>query len=133
MYEEEFVEEYDYYAARPSDLYRLDALGKWEISGGGPDIRGWSVIDRDGCVIGAVEDLLVSLEAGQAIFAIVSHRTAAGRTNHARHLIPLSRLETDEHNKRVIFQGTIDQAMNVPEYTGSTGDYTPFYDYWAGL
>lgn len=69
--------DYDYYTARPVDLVSLNN-SDWQVVEGEPDIRGWMLVDHDGVGVGYINDLLVSPQAMQAVFAVVGQNPQLG-------------------------------------------------------
>jgi sporulation protein YlmC with PRC-barrel domain len=108
------------------DLRPLKSLDGWKFSKDAVDIRGWHLFDRDGKDIGIVDDLMMSLSVGEAIFALIKH-------DRKDKLVPLDRLSLDKDNKKVIFNGIVDHLNNSPDYSKDTHDYSAFYDHWGGL
>lgn len=125
VYEEVMIEEeeYDYYAERPDDLRKLSDMADWQVVEGEPDIRGWAVIDQDDHRIGAIDDLMVSEEAGAAIMALV-------RTDVTRTLVPIDWLEMDVDRKQTLFLGAAADLKEAPEFADGAQDFGRYYDYW---
>ncbi|SDB46139.1 PRC-barrel domain-containing protein [Flavobacteriaceae bacterium MAR_2010_188] len=49
-------------------LHNLDELSDYKVADGYPNVKGWSVKDKDNRVIGEVENLLVNLEAQRVVY-----------------------------------------------------------------
>lgn len=114
-----------------NELTRLKDLKDWKISDTDPDIRGWSVVDRNDDKIGEVDDLLVDTKAGKAPFAIVSYGEVLGMGGDST-LVPIERMQVDTDRKRLLYKGSKDDIENGPMYKKDTRDYNQFYDYWSG-
>ena len=130
MYARQPEREYDYYAERPGDLRRLDELDDWQVAQGQPDIRSWKVVDMQDNDVGTVDSLLVSTQAEEVIFAVISHGGLLG-VGGDRKLVPLTELDIDSGNERVVFMGRAEDIENSPNYSEDTMSFNPFYDYWS--
>lgn len=63
-------------------LYNLNELKDYKIDHHDPDIRGWSVKDRDNRVVGKVDNLLVNKEAGKVVYVDVEVDQSIIDANH---------------------------------------------------
>lgn len=127
---------------RPSDLRLLGDLPGRRVIAGEPDIRGWSVFDREREMpIGAVEELLVSADSGHAVFIVLNTGEVVGDSDvdygihghlaNRRILVPRDRLEFDIPDSRVLFAGSLHHLHCAPEYDPVSGDFGLHYDYWS--
>lgn len=140
MYErvpETTYEEYDIFVERPTELKKLSDMQGWHLEEGEPDICGWDLVaeDNPNDVIGKIDDLMVSPEAGSAVMALVSFGGFWGM-GEKHTLVPLDRIsvepKTDDHDDRTVFMGNRDDLKNAPDYHGNMEDLGVFYDYWQG-
>lgn len=123
-------EDHDYYAERPNDLRRLSDMEDWQIVEGEPDIRGWAVVNQEGDQIGAIDDLMVSEEAGAAIMALVTSGGFWG-LNETRTLVPIDWLELNLDRDQSLFLGDDEDLKNAPKLGEDERDFGRYYDYWS--
>ncbi|NND87817.1 MAG: photosystem reaction center subunit H [Flavobacteriaceae bacterium] len=50
------------------NLYYLDDLSKYKVDSDDPDVRGWTVKDKDGRVVGEVDKLLANKETERVVY-----------------------------------------------------------------
>lgn len=123
--------EHDTYNERPHDLERLNDMKDYKIAEGEPDVRGWSLYDRDDNRIGDIDDLLVDSATERVVFAVANYGGSLGIGEKST-LIPLDHVRFDKNRHRAMFVGTREDVENAPEFKNDTRDYNHFYDYWSG-
>ncbi|MDT0676258.1 hypothetical protein [Autumnicola musiva] len=67
---------------RNKHLYHFSELSDYKISKHDPDVRGWSVKDRDNRVIGKVDNLLVNKELDRVVYLDVEVDNTIIEANH---------------------------------------------------
>ncbi len=123
------TEPYDIYSHRGRELVRMSKAKHWDLNEGEPDIRGWTVRDRDGDNIGEVDDLLIDPDARVIPFADINYDQFMGMGGKHR-LVPLEMLDLDTDNEIITFHGVKDDLDQSPDYTREETDFGPYYDYW---
>ncbi|MHB0911961.1 MAG: YsnF/AvaK domain-containing protein [Armatimonadota bacterium] len=116
---------------RPMDLRPLGDMKEWHLEDEKMDIRGWDVVDRDDNDVGKVDELLVSTETEEIVFAVVSYGGTLG-VGAKKTLVPIELLDFDYDNKQAVYIGSADNITNAPDYRDDTRDFGMFYDYWSG-
>ncbi|AVR46704.1 hypothetical protein C7S20_16315 [Christiangramia fulva] len=69
-------------STREKHLYKLDELKDYKVNHKDPDVRGWSVKDRDNRVIGKVDNLLVNKEKEKVVYIDVEVDESIIDANH---------------------------------------------------
>jgi hypothetical protein len=95
----------------------------WEVVGG-PEIRGWDLLDYTGERIGQIDDVLVDTDTGRAVFAIAA--VESGR----RTLIPVDLLDLEADRRRATAPLSGEALMEAPAFTDRTANLLRFYDFW---
>ena len=63
-------------------LFYLDELSDYEVADDDKDVRGWKVKDKDGRVIGKVDDLIVNKESERVVYLDVEVDESIISANH---------------------------------------------------
>jgi|GEM_PF-1592076 len=129
---EYYLGDYDLTTHRDHKLVKLSDVKDWELDKDEPDIRGWTVRDRDGNNFGEVDDLLLDTDAQVIPFADINYKQFLGMGGKHR-LAPLDWLDIDTTNKIITFTGTQDQLDNSPDYTKDQSNFRSYFDYWSGV
>lgn len=112
------------------DLEPLEHLRGWRVTEGDPDIRGWPLLDKTGERVGRIADLLVSPQAGKAVFAMVAYGGTLGLGGH-KTLMPIDKLHIERARKFVIFDDTKAHLKTGPNYRQDVRDYSMYYSHWG--
>jgi hypothetical protein len=100
-------------------LYSLGELGDdYEISEGDPDVRGWSLLDREVEKVGVIKDLVVDMRAMKVRYLdVIAVKEIGGGERHL--LIPIGAARIDEA-RDVVKVSELDKGTLTfyPEYTG---------------
>lgn len=94
------------------NLKRLRELEHYEVAGGEPDIRGWTVFSSTGREMGKVHDLLVDTDAGEVVMLDVDLRRDGRHT-----LAPIRSAWVDRETKRVVVDAA---TLERREHGGGT-------------
>jgi uncharacterized protein (TIGR02271 family) len=86
---------------RGEQYARLSELDDFRVSDEDPDPRGWSVIGRDGTVIGRVEDLIVDRDAMKVRYLDITV-TAQATAGGSRARIPVGRVDLQPDQQAVV-------------------------------
>jgi len=111
-------------------LQKLSDIPGWRITEG-PDIRGWSVVDRNGDSFGEVNDLIVEMETGDVEYAVVSYGGVMGAGGD-KTAIPTDELDINEEEKHIKVHRSQEDLKNAPKYEDDTRDFDQFHNYWQG-
>ena len=65
------------------NLYYLDELPDYKVADGDPDVRGWTVNDKDQLCIGTVDNLLVNKNTQRVVYLDVEVNPSIIDVNHA--------------------------------------------------
>ncbi|MAZ72472.1 MAG: photosystem reaction center subunit H [Flavobacteriaceae bacterium] len=88
-------------------IYYLDELNNYKVSNSDKDARGWDVKDKDGRVVGKVENLIVNKETERTVYLDVEvddsiieagYKPYRGRANDGTHVV----LNEDGDNHLII-------------------------------
>ena len=93
------------YAKERETLVPLSTLGKWDVSEGDPDIRGWELRTVSNRQLGTVADLLVDREAGEVVLLDVD-LPASGRHT----FVPIRLVQIDRV-RRLVLMDSADLPM----------------------
>lgn len=115
---------------QPRGLQKLSDIPGWRITEG-PDIRGWSVVDRNGDSFGEVTDLIVEMETGDVEYAVVGYGGVMGAGGD-KTAIPTDELDINEEEKHVKVHRSQEDLKNAPKYEDDTRDFDQFRNYWHG-
>lgn len=63
-------------------LYYLNELSDYKVKSSDPDVRGWSIKDKDSRVVGKVDNLLVNKETQQVVYLDVEVDKSIIDANH---------------------------------------------------
>lgn len=89
-------------------IKRLTELRDYEVARGNPDIRGWTVHDRDGRRVGIVEDLTVDTEACRVQEALVD-------LHGHDYMIPIAEITLDVAHHTATVPMSLDELKRLPE------------------
>lgn len=67
---------------REKNLYYLEELSNYEVEDSDKDVRGWEVKDKDGKVLGKVDNLLVNKNKERVVYLDVEVDTSIIEANH---------------------------------------------------
>lgn len=68
---------------KEKNLYYLDELSNYEVENKDKDVRGWKVKDKDGRVIGKVDNLLVNKNTERVVYLDVEVDSSILEANHS--------------------------------------------------
>ena len=104
-------------------INHLKELGdsKYEIVAGESDIRGWTVKNDFGRILGKVNDLILDTKAQRIKYFILDTDSNELYMTSRRVLLPLEHAELDEVYKNVIFPGLMaNELSSLPTYERSS-------------
>jgi hypothetical protein len=93
------------YGRERESLVALSTLGKWKVSDGEPDIRGWEVRTVSGRQLGAVHDLLVDRDASEVVLVDID---LPGTDRHT--FVPIRVVQIDRAKRLVLMD-----SADLPE------------------
>lgn len=103
-------------------LFKLTELDDYKVSGEDPDVRGWSILDRDRNEFGRIEELIVDPEKEKVRYLDVVPNTKQSVDEGDLHmLIPVGAARIVNDENKVIVDG-IDRAR-LDSYPMYRGDY----------
>lgn len=85
------------YAREREKLVPLSTLGKWDVSDGDPDIRGWELRTVSNRQLGTVADLLIDREAGEVVLLDVDIPASDRHT-----FVPIRLVQIDRARRLVL-------------------------------
>lgn len=107
-------------------LYRLAELDDYKVASDDPDVRGWTVLDRDKEVLGTINELIVDPNQEKVRYLDVAPSRDLKTEGEARLLIPIGVARINENDNKVVVD-TIDkdEFRTYPTYRGDmiTRDY----------
>jgi hypothetical protein len=111
---------------RDKHLFRLGELNDYKVASGDPDVRGWTIVDRDNREFGTIDELIVdpNQEKARYLDVVPSRERAAGGEDHL--LIPIGVARIDDSDNRVIVREINSELLNsYPPHRGDaiTRDY----------
>lgn len=107
-------------------LFRLGELDDYKVASGDPDVREWTLLDRDNEKLGTIAELIVDRDREKVRYLDVIPVKGIRETEGDHLLIPIgaARIEGDHHNVKV---DAIDKdaLRSFPAYRGEsiTRDY----------
>ena len=112
---------------RNAALIKLKELEGYTVAKGDPDVRGWTVISKNGREVGKIDELIVDKEAMKVRYLDIDLNDSFLESGRDRHLLlPIGVAEIDEHDDLVFIPG-IDRALvnKIPAFSGDqvTRDY----------
>lgn len=101
-------------------LFKLVELEDYEVASDDPDIRGWSVLDRNRKEVGRIDELIVDPYKEKVRYLDVVPNTERSVNEGDQHLlIPVGAARIDDHeNKVIIDEIDQDRLENYPMYRG---------------
>lgn len=105
---------------RDKHLYRLGELNDWKVASDDPDVRGWTIIDRDRREFGTINELIVDPDQEKVRYldVVAKGQHASGNEEHL--LIPVGVARIDDDDKRVIVRDINSEFLN--SYPAHRGD-----------
>ena len=102
-----------------NDFAHVKALGKsnYEIAEGDSDIRGWTVKNAQGNILGEVDDLLFDTEAKKVLYIVLDMDGNELNLRDRKVLVPVQVVELHEGYKNVILPGVMANELTaLPTY-----------------
>jgi len=107
-------------AVDTSNLMPLSRMDDFEVADGDKDVRGWSVIARDGERIGKVDDLLVDTNAQRVRYLGVDLDRGLLSGGHSGHvLVPIETVRLDNNEKVMLESVGRNEVLSLPTYDAS--------------
>lgn len=103
-------------------LYRLNELNDYKVAGDDPDVRGWSIVDRDNQEFGVIQELIVDPEREKVRYLdVIPGASGSDRKEEDHLLIPIGVARIDNDRGRVQVSD-IDKEMltSYPTHRGTT-------------
>lgn len=101
------------------DFVHIKELGKsnYEIAEGDSDIRGWTVKNDQGNILGEVDDLLFDTEARKVLYIVLDMEGNELNLKERKVLVPMQVVELHEGYKNVILPGIMANELTaIPTY-----------------
>lgn len=103
-------------------LFKLTELDDYKVSGDDPDVRGWSILDRDRNEFGRIEELIVDPEKEKVRYLDVVPNTKESVDEGDLHmLIPVGAARIVDDENKVIVDGI--ERDRLDSYPMHRGDY----------
>lgn len=100
-----------------SNLMPLSRMDDFKVADDDEDVRGWTVIARDGERIGEVDDLLVDADAGRVRFLSVELDRGLLSGGHSGHVLVLIENVRLDRNDRVLLDSVgRNEVLSLPVY-----------------
>ena len=106
------------YAMEREKLVPLSTLGKWDVSDGDPDIRGWELRTVSNRQLGTVADLLIDREAGEVVLLDVDLPASDRHT-----FVPIRLVQIDRVRRLVLMD-----SADLPADTTARAVVAPVTD-----
>lgn len=104
-----------------SHLYRLGELENFRVAGDEPDVRGWTLVDRDNKEFGTIEELVVDPDKRKVRYLDVNTSRYRPSAEEHRLLIPIGLAQIDNHHNQVRIQEVDKDILDsVPAHHGGT-------------
>lgn len=106
-------------STRENDFAHIKELGKskFEIAEGDSDIRGWTVKNEQGNILGEVHDLLFDTEAKRVLYIVLDMEGNELNLKDRKVLVPLEIADLHEGYKNVILPGVMANELTaIPTY-----------------
>lgn len=107
-------------------LYRLGELNDYKVAGDDPDVRGWTIVDRDKREFGTINELIVDPDQEKVRYLDVVHKGNQATPNEEHLLIPIGVARIDDTDNRVMVSAIDAELLNsYPPHRGGeiTRDY----------
>ena len=118
-------------------LFRLGELDDYKVASDDPDVRGWTVVDRDREVLGTIRELIVDPDQEKVRYLDVAPSRQLRNEGEDRMLFPIGLARIDGDADKVIVDSVDKDALRgMPAYRGEqiTRDYeTTVMDRFNGL
>lgn len=109
-------------------LFRLGELNDYKVASDNPDVRGWTVVDRDNQAFGTISELIVDPKQEKVRYLDVTRKGEAATGNEEHLLIPVGVARIDDNDDRVIVRDVDATLLN--SYPAHRGDViTRDYEY----
>lgn len=111
---------------RDKHLYRLGELDDYKVASNDPDVRGWTIVDRDNHEFGTINELIVDPDQEKVRYLDVVSKGNRASGNEEHLLIPVGVARIDDDDKRVIVKDINSELLNsYPFHRGDeiTRDY----------
>lgn len=105
--------------ANNSEYVRLKELGnsKYEVATNEPDIRGWTVKNDQGRILGKVSDLLFDIESNKVLYILLDLEGNELHLRDRKVLVPMDIADVQETYQNVVFSGvTANELTELPTY-----------------
>lgn len=105
--------------ANNSEYVRLKELGnsKYEVASNESDIRGWTVKNEQGRILGKVSDLLFDIESNKVLYILLDLEGNELHLRDRKVLVPMDIAEVQEAHQNVVFPGvTANELTELPTY-----------------
>ncbi len=93
-------------------LKELDK-SKYEIADGESDIRGWTVKNEQGIILGEVDDLILNTESKSIDYLVLNLERNELNMRDRHVLLPLSYAKINEVHKNVIYKGVMANELSA--------------------
>ncbi|HXI00731.1 MAG TPA: PRC-barrel domain-containing protein [Sphingobacteriaceae bacterium] len=106
-------------STRENDFDHIKELGKskFEIAEGDSDIRGWTVKNENGNILGEVHDLLFDTEAKRVLYIVLDMEGNELNLKDRKVLVPIEIADLHEGYKNVILPGGMANELTaIPTY-----------------
>lgn len=104
-------------AVDTSNLMPLSRMDDFKVADGDKDVRGWTVIARDGERIGKVDDLLVDATARRVRYLGVDLDRGLLSGGHSGHvLVPIESVRLDRNDKVMLDSVGRNEVLSLPVY-----------------
>ena len=109
------------------NLYRLGELNDYKVASDDPDVRGWTIVDRDKQEFGTVNELIVDPDQEKVRYLdVVANRNRAEGEEHL--LIPVGVARINDADKQVMVSA-IDSELLTSYPTHRGDEITRDYEY----
>lgn len=101
-------------------LYRLRELDDYKVASNDPDVRGWTIVDRDNREFGTIAELVVDPGQEKVRYLDVVQKGDRARPEEEHLLIPVGVARIDDDSNRVIVKDM--DASFLSSYPVHRGD-----------
>lgn len=113
---------------RDKHLFRLGELNDYKVASDDPDVRGWTIVDRDNREFGTIDELIVDPDQEKVRYLDVVAKGSHASGNEEHLLIPVGVARIDDDDNRVIVRDINSEFLN--SYPAHRGDeITRDYEY----
>lgn len=110
-------------------LYGLNELEDYKVASDDPDVRGWTIVDRDNHEFGVIQELIVDPEQEKVRYLdVVPKHSGSGASEENHMLIPIGVARIDHDQNRVLVT-EIDKDLLNGYPTHKTEPITRDYEY----